>query len=180
MLHRFIEAQDEHYCNYGRFFILRFQRHEIRAKAALTGTPLFEAIPAVQRFGGRITPSTLLLLDLATQEGLLFDPEQNAEEIRRRFLVHPIHVCILFYPFMRFLAQERARIWSLPTLVTLSLDDVLNQPGVLLDSQGQQVRTRLEWSRRPPLVARLRNREVLGDPEAGQDTLDDEGAGSAG
>jgi hypothetical protein len=74
---------------------------------------------------------------------------------------------------MRWIASHRDTLWTAPPEITLSLAAVFNQPGVLLDRDGRQVRTRAEWSPRVPLVARLRNREVPegADPEAGQGEL---------
>ena len=173
MIHRFIEAEDDHKSNHGKFLILRFGADDFRARSQLTGGPLLATLRPVRRFGVPITQTTLLLVDLQTQEGTFFDLDQDDATTRARFLCHPIHVCILYYPLMRFLSRNAGNIWKLPNLVTLPLDDVLDQPGVLLDGALNQVRTMREWSRRPPLVARLRNREVPIDPEEGQDRIED-------
>jgi hypothetical protein len=168
LISRFLEVQDEYHTNLGRFLVQRFDSKELRFTSSVTGEPLLATLPLMRRFGARINATTLLLTDLATQEGLLFDPEQSEEALRRRFLAHPLHVCILFYPLMRFLAKRRAAIWKLPNLVTLSLEEMLEQPGVLLDKDGRPVTTTFEWSRRPGLAARLRNEELPPEVEDGE------------
>jgi hypothetical protein len=163
--------------NHGKFFLMQFGAEEWRYKSKIAQGPLLASLPSMRRFGGGFTPHDLLLVDLQTQEAFFFDPHAGEEQLRQRFLVHPLHVCILFFPVMRVLAaaakQSAAHVWKLPGMVTVVLDDVLNQPGLLLDSKGVPVRGRLEWSARRPLSARLRNREVLegDDPELGQGEL---------
>lgn len=170
---RFIEVQDAHCTNHGKFWLAQFGEMERRHRSAVSNAPLLASLPIVGRFGGPITATAVFLLDLQTQEGLIFDPAENTELIRRRFLVHPLHVCILYFPLMLHLAKNRSQIWALPNLTTLPIDGVLAQPGVLIDATGEQVRSRSEWSARRPLVARLRNREVTesGEPEDGQNVL---------
>lgn len=173
MRSRFIEVQDEHHTNHGKFWLMQFGEAERKYRSAVTNTPLLACLPAVQRFGGSLSPSSIFMLDLQTHEGMLFDPTEDVALVRRRFLVHPLHVCILYFPLMLHLAEKRGDVWKLPNLITLPMDDVIEQPGVLVDARGQQVRCRSEWSPRHPLIARLRNREVPdgGDPEEGQNLL---------
>lgn len=165
MRSRFLEAEEVKQTNLGRFLITVFEAEDIAELPTL---------PVIHRFGSPIGVGSILLTDLATREGCIFDPTQNDELIRRNFLLHPIHVCILYFPVMRWIAAHPGILWKPETkLIRLSLDAVFNQPGVLVDALGRQVRTRAEWSPRIPLVARLRNREVPegGDPEAGQGEL---------
>lgn len=173
MRSRFLEVQDDCQTNHGKFWIVQFGEAEHRYQSAVTKGPLLATLAPVQRFGGCISPTSVFMLDLQTHEGLLFDPNENVELVRRRFLVHPVHVCILYFPVMMHLTEKREELWKLPNLITLPIDDVLKQPGVLIDATGQQVKCRSEWSARRPLVARLRNREVSDgrEPEEGQDQM---------
>jgi hypothetical protein len=183
---RFLEAQDELHTNHGKFLLVAFEDADRAHPSALTGAPLLASLPPVKRFHGAITPSSLWLLDLQTQEGMLFDPTAPERALRRRFLVHPLHVCLLYWPVMRYLARSEVRgaIWALPGLVTLPVADVADQPGVLLDATGARVKGAYEWSARRRQVGggvRLRNREVGegDDPEEGQDVVTpEESAGS--
>lgn len=170
MRHRFIEAQDEALTNHGKFWIAQFGSAEHGYQSALVGKPLLTSLPPVRRFGGPMTLTSLLMVDLQTQEGMIFDPAQDEDMVRRRFLVHPLHVCILYFPLMMYLKRHHDQIWKLPRLVTLPTEASFAQPGLLLDATGSPVQGQFEWSRRSPLVARLRNREVPEgvDPEAGQ------------
>lgn len=173
MIHRFIEAEDDQKSNHGKFSIMRFGSDDIRARSEITRGPLLSSIPRSRHLGRQgITGSTLLLLDLQTEEGMLFDPKDGPEEVRRRFLMHPLKVCVLYFPLMRFLSQHADEIWKLPKLVTLPIADVVDQPGVLLDSNCEQVRCMTDWSRRPPLAVRFRNRDVPIE-EDGQGVVED-------
>ena len=173
MLSRFLEVQDEAHTNHGKFFLMQFGRMEREHRSAITKTPLIGALKPVARLGGRLSPSAVFLIDLQTQEGMFFDPYEDADLVKRRFLVHPLHVCILYFPLMMLLAQKRAAMWQLPNLITLSAAEVNAQPGALVDLTGAVVRGQFEWSQRLPFAARLRNREVLegGDPYEGQSAL---------
>ncbi len=148
---QFIEVQDDQLSNHGKFWINGFSGGAWDYPSALTGAPLLPNLPAIQRFGGRFAKSSVFLGDLQTQEGMIFDPTAHADLVRRRFLLHPLHVCILYFPLLLHLAQNHGEIWQLPSLITLPLDDVLKQPGVLMDSTGQQVKCRAEWSARRPV-----------------------------
>jgi len=170
MRSRFIEAQDDHHTNHGKFFLFQFGLAEHKYRSAITHTPLLSSLPPVRRFNGPISDTSLFLVDLQTQEGMIFDPSKPPDIIQRSFLIHPLHVCILYFPLMMLLARKCNEIWKLPNLITFPIDEVIAQPGVLVDATGQQVRSRSEWSPRRPIVARLRNREVPEDkdPEDGQ------------
>lgn len=175
MKHRFLEAEDAACSNHGKFSLLGYDPEDFAHPSPITGGPLLTTIPCAPRFHGPITPTSVWLLDLQTQEGMLFDVTASERALRRRFLVHPLHVCILYWPLMRYLAREdvRASIWTMPPRVTFPQGEVFEQPGVLVDATGVPVRGRWEWSARKPLTARLRNREVAegGDPELGQDVV---------
>ncbi len=176
MNHRFIEFEDRDCTNLGKFSICQYTDRDRSTSSAVVDKPLLASLPPTRRFQGSITPASLWLLDLQTQEGMLFDPNADLAALRQRFLVHPIHVCVLYFPAMRYLSSNKARIFDLPDKVTLDLDAVLDQPGFLVGSDGRRVMTRLEWSQRrslgrPPITCRLRNREVGGDPEEDQEIL---------
>jgi hypothetical protein len=170
---RFIEAQDEHQTNHGKFCLFRFGPTEWRHPSGISSGPLLGTLKPIKRLGGALTETSILFCDLQTREALFIDPARGRELVTRDFLLHPVHVCILAYPLLMLLAERPDAIWKLPNVVTLPLDLVLAQPGVLVDATGQPVRGRFEWSRRTPLAARLRNREA-GDVLAGQDDLTEE------
>lgn len=172
---RFLEAEDVAKTNHGKFLVVQLGACEEAVRSEIADAPLLQSLPPVRRFGGPLKAGDILLVDLQTQEAAFFDPGADDDDLRRRFLVHPLHVCILFFPVMRALAaaHRNGTLARLPGLVQLDLRDVFNQPGLLLDRTGQPVRGRFEWSPRCPLSARLRNREVVegGDPELGQGDL---------
>jgi len=178
---RFLEVEGSAKLNHGKFLIGQFGEKELAYPSAIFGAPLLASLPPTRRFGGALGASDVLLVDLQTQEGLFFDPTVDDATLRRRFLVHPLHVCILFFPAMRLiataarlaLAERGSNDWRLPPLMTVDLGEVVNQPGLLIDTAGHQVRGLFEWSGRQPIGARFRNREVPldGDPEAGQGEL---------
>lgn len=170
---RFIECQDDQLSNHGKFFLMRFGQAECSYRSAVTNGPLLAALPIAKRFAGPLSTDSLFMLDLQTREGMIFNLADDMSLLRRTFLVHPLHVCILYFPLMAYLCQKRAEIWRLPKLITLPIESVFEQPGVLVDVLGQPVKGRHEWSRRLPLSARLRNREtpIDGDPEEGHDVI---------
>lgn len=172
MIHRFIEVEDEALTKHARLSIFAWEPADFAYVSTITGRPLLrESVAPVARSGGGLTPTTLHLLDLQTQEGLLFDPAQDESMVRRRFLVHPIHVCVLFFPLMLWLSRNRRPVQEYPAKVVLSVVDVIAQPGMLLDRFGVPIRTRAEWSARKPIAARLRNREVSDPDQDYQDML---------
>lgn len=179
MRFRFLEATDSFQSNHGKFALFNFGVNEWKFKAQTSSVKdtkyLLSDLRPVRRFGGggKWTPTTIILFDLQTREGIAFDPTQSVEVVTRQFLVHPVHVCPLFFPVMRFLALNAARIWEVPNLLVLTPDDVMSQPGMLFDITGRPVQGRYEWSPRRPLVARLRNREVP-EPEDDQEILTQE------
>lgn len=159
---RFVEAEDLARTNHGKFFLLQLGPEDQKVRSRITQAPLLASLPPVRRFGGPLKAGDVLLVDLQTQEGFFFDPDAGEDALRRRFLVHPLHVCILFFPLMRLLASahEKGALWKLPGLVSIDLEDVMNQPGLLVDAAGRPVRGVFEWTRRTPIVARFRNRAV--------------------
>jgi hypothetical protein len=172
---RFLEAEDNFRTNHGKFQVCKYEPTDFQYVSPLSRRPLLSALPMAQRFQGPIGAGDLWLLDLQTREGCLFDPTLEEAALRQQFLIHPLHVCILFFPVMCFLAAWKRPFGELPPLVTLSTEEALKQPGLLVDRFGEPVESFSEWCRRGcmPLAARLRNREVAagGDPEEGQNVL---------
>jgi hypothetical protein len=166
---RFIEAQDEQLTNHGKFALFQFGAKDWQHMSGINRAPLLGSLKPIARLGGAFSKTSILFCDLQTREAFFFDPARGRELVTRDFLLHPVHVCLLAYPLLMLLTEQRQEIWRLPNVVTLPLALVLSQPGLLLDAAGQPVRGRFEWSRRTPLAARLRNREI--DPLAGQDEL---------
>lgn len=173
MKHRFIEAEDAQLTNHGKFSLVLYEPEDFGHISTINQKPLLGSLPPVRRFNGPITTACIWMLDLQTQEGMMFDAEADERTLRRRFLIHPLHVCILYFPVMRAIANATVRFDELPAKLVIDLDDVLNQPGILLDAASKPVTMRAEWSARYPLVARLRNRESLDgvDPDGYQSAV---------
>src|SRR5262245_953422 len=102
---RFIEAVDDAETNWGKFLLLRIDACDAACPSAVSGSPLLASFPLHARLGP-VGEGTLWLLDLQTQEGCAFEPGAPASVLEARFLEHPIKVCILFFPLMRWLSSK--------------------------------------------------------------------------
>lgn len=169
MIRRFVEAENAGKHNHGKFLLVGLDPADFVMKSRITNEPLIGSLPVVKRLGP-ILADSIWMLDLQTQEGMLFSPSWSAEAAQRRFLMHPIHVCILYWPLMRHLLLNSWEIWTMDQLVTIPDEQVIPQPGVLLDMTGKPVRSLAEWMPRRPLAARFRNRMSEDDPD-GQSIL---------
>lgn len=73
-------------------------------------------------------PKHVLLVDLQTREGTVFDPTTSPAEIHHAFLGHPVHVCILYYPLLQVLAAEPR---ASSAIVVIPEEDAKSQPGLI-------------------------------------------------
>ena len=166
---RFIEAENASKHNHGKFLLVGFDKDDGAVMSKIIEAPLLRSLPVVKRLGPILTDA-VWMLDLQTQEGMLFSPSWSVDAAQRRFLCHPIHVCILYWPLMRHLIINSWEMWTCDQLVTIPDEQVIPQPGVLLDMTGKPVRTLAEWMPRLPLAARYRNRMPPEDTD-GQNIL---------
>lgn len=165
MQSRILEAEDTakpRPLNHGKFQIIELGDAVFSQLSTIhLGHTVMEALPVVRRLGP-IKRNSLWVMDLQTQEGMLFSPTWSDKQIRQRFLCHPLHVCILYFPMLMWLARNASDIWTHEGALQFDLEEVLNQPGRLVDATGTPVRSLLEWSKRAPapIAARYRNRDV--------------------
>jgi hypothetical protein len=169
---RFIEAENAGKHNHGKFLLVGFDSADGAVESKIADAPLLRSLPVVRRLGPILTDS-VWMLDLQTQEGMLFSPSWSVDALQRRFLMHPIHVCILYWPVMRNLAINAFEMWTREQLIVIPDEEVIPQPGVLIDMRGKPITKFSEWSPRLPLAARFRNRMSPQDPD-GQNILTEE------
>lgn len=164
-MQRIIEAEDTAPLNHGKFHVALVGDALFSTPSSINrGKSVADALPVVKRFG-QVRKDVLIVTDLQTQEGMMMSPSWSIAQVRQRFLCHPIHVCILFFPMLVWLQANPGKIWTADGPLVFDLKDVLNQPGLLVDATGAIVRNFAEWSRRlpVPIAARFRNREQAPD-----------------
>jgi hypothetical protein len=167
---RFIEATTPNRKNYSVFFLVRAGLHggDSPPASEVFGGLLASQVPISRRLGVPLSDA-IWMLDLSTHEGMLFSPSWSGATLERRFLTHPIHVSPLYWPTMRALAADESTVWTRNQMIEHPYEDVIPQPGVLVDATGKPVRGLHEWSTRDILPVRFRNR-LTEDPD-GQSIL---------
>lgn len=110
MITKFIEATDATEFNWGKFAVCRFTSEEWARRSEIGGRLMLN-----ERGWG---PEHLLVLDLQTGEGSIFEPHGYARsDLNEK---HQIWVCPMFEPFLAWLyKQDLTDLEKLPAVVNL-------------------------------------------------------------
>lgn len=70
---RYIEAENVSKLNHGKFLLVGLDSADGAVESKIAGAPLYKSLPVVRRLGPILTDS-VWMLELQTQEGMLFSP----------------------------------------------------------------------------------------------------------
>lgn len=110
MITKFIEATDATEFNWGKFMVCRFEPGEWARQSEINNRSTLMA--------RGWTRDNVLVVDLATGEGAIFNPHGSAiHDLNEK---HQIWVCPMFEPFLTWLyRQDLTDLAALPGMVSL-------------------------------------------------------------